>query len=230
MGLTSADHRLIETLDRRFPQKNIKNNFNVYAALPPALRLDQAMQDLKKMNRSGWVRIGVPPEIMQNVAQHQESAAHFILVATHGREIKEARKAAEMLLHHDTTEGPPGDFTPNDAISKEEKNKIEEISARLIFEAFPLHHRNWRDFEDNAHPASPLAHDGDQGEMLTRALYNQEHAPHLRGALKPFWIYAKERIKTERIMEVYHELEEAGNGGRPSPVYEAMKAHYKVQK
>ncbi|MCB9990560.1 MAG: HD domain-containing protein [Rhodospirillales bacterium] len=92
-----------------------------------------------------------------------------------------------MLEIHDIAEAITGDFTIHDNISKPEKYRLEEIAARLIFEAYPQQLALWRDFENKNNPEALIGHDIEKAQVYFRCLdYERDH-PYLGFKFDDFW-------------------------------------------
>lgn len=187
-SIDEDDWRFIAVIDARFPEKSIRAKFNSYAALTPDARLARAMEDLKKVLRAGWKRIGIPAEDVQNVFDHQEGMKR--LCGQHAR-------AVAIAGVHDVPEVIAGDFTPHDDISKADKSRIEYLAAKIIFQAHPDLLGLWLEYETGTSEDAHIVKDIDKCEMLeTAAMYERKY-PHLKEALDHFWTGAVPKIVTE---------------------------------
>lgn len=186
--LCKDDWAFIDTIDTRFPDKNIRAKFNTYAALAPDARQAQAMEDLKRVLRAGWKRIGVPAEDVQNVFDHQEGMKRMC-----GR----YARAAAIAGVHDVPEVIAGDFTPHDNISKADKSRIEYLAAKVIFQARPDLLSLWLEYETGTSDDAHIVKDIDKCEMLETAAIYARRYPHLKESLELFWTGAVPKITTE---------------------------------
>jgi putative hydrolases of HD superfamily len=228
---SDAEQKFIDEMNARFPGRSIRENFSFYARLDPALRLSQAENDAKKILRAGWVRIGVPAESHQSIFEHEQAAGHFIMLFAARHCIADAQAAINIALNHDKPcEAIVSDFTPHDSITKPEKARLEDMAARIVLEAYPEIYALWREYEDGVTLSAHIAHDADQMEMLTRALYIEERHPQMHDALTPFWQSAARRLHTPMAKQEYAELVKVRSDGVTSVIYEDMRTHYQKQK
>jgi putative hydrolase of HD superfamily len=233
--LTQEEQSFISGIETRFHDKHIMDKFNFYARIEPHRRLQQAEADLQTIQRQGWVRIGVPPETMQNIYEHEVSMVRLIQSMPTSLATNEKEKAQQMAYYHDITEAIVSDFTPLDPITKDEKARLESIAARIIFESHPKQHEFLQEFEENTSRVALFVNDTDQLEMVSRALYIEERHPHMADALTPFWDYAGKKLSTDDGHALFTSFIkdrfnlQAGTADR-SDVYTAIRAHYAAQR
>lgn len=88
------------------------------------LELMHLIEQLKLQKRTGWVRQGVDgPE---SIADHMYRMAVLSLLSEEDEDLDVGR-CVQMAVVHDLAEASVGDITPFDGISKEAKQKLEEV-------------------------------------------------------------------------------------------------------
>ena len=88
---------------------------------------------LKDVPRAGWIRHGIgSPE---SVAAHSWGVSWLVLVLCPPE--LDRHRALAMAILHDLPEVRCGDITPHDAISREEKDRLERDALRGLLEGSP---------------------------------------------------------------------------------------------
>lgn len=92
------------------------------------LELMHLVEQLKLQKRTGWVREGVKgPE---SIADHMYRMAILSLLSEEDDQL-DIGKCMQMAVVHDLAEASVGDITPFDGISKQDKQKLEEVCVLL---------------------------------------------------------------------------------------------------
>lgn len=88
------------------------------------LELMHLIEQLKLQKRTGWVREGVKgPE---SIADHMYRMAMLSLLSEEDEDL-DIGKCVQLAVVHDLAEASVGDITPFDGITKEAKQKLEEV-------------------------------------------------------------------------------------------------------
>jgi putative hydrolase of HD superfamily len=128
---------------------------------------------LKALQRTGWVRKGVPnPE---TVAGHSWGISWLILLLL--PEDLNRERALSFAVIHDLAEVRTGDFTPNDGISKAMKRSLEREALTGLLKG---HDRSatlttlWQAYEDQQCPESQFVKELDRLDMAIQAVVYAE--------------------------------------------------------
>jgi putative hydrolase of HD superfamily len=130
-------------------------------------------QSLKTTPRTGWVNHGIGnPE---SIADHMYRMSLMAMVAS--KEMPELcqAKCVNLALIHDLAEALVGDITPNDPVTKEEKQKLESDAMAKIREVLgdslggDTIEQLWHEYEDGITPEAKLLKDLDKLEMIQQA-------------------------------------------------------------
>jgi 5'-deoxynucleotidase YfbR-like HD superfamily hydrolase len=104
--------------------------------------------ELKKINRSGWIRHDIPEP--ESVADHSFRTAFIAMIL--GDMLKvDKLKLVKMALIHDLAEVLAGDITPHDGMPMEEKLKREEASIVELLNDLPNGDEYiglWKEYEE----------------------------------------------------------------------------------
>jgi len=166
--------KFIDTIQRRFPQKNIAEKFRRFSAMEPAARYEAALNELKKLPRTGYHRRGIPLFDTETVFEHVEEIKQ--LAKSQTPEGYDIFLLLDIIDAHDLGEAIIGDFTPKDEISDEEKHRLEFLAINLISEFNPDIRERWRDYEQGRNKEGLLAMDFDKLQMFNRSRrYNLTH-------------------------------------------------------
>ena len=88
------------------------------------LELMHLIEQLKLQKRTGWVREGVKgPE---SIADHMYRMAMLSLLSEEDEDL-DIGKCVQLAVVHDLAEASVGDITPFDGVTKEVKQKLEEV-------------------------------------------------------------------------------------------------------
>lgn len=159
---------------------------------------------LKTIERSGWVRCGIPEP--ESVADHILRTAFMAMML--GDELGvDSKKLVQMVLLHDIAEAVVGDITPGDGISGEEKSRREEEGLKQLLGDIPNNEKYialWREYEEGTHPESKLARNLDKLEMALQAREYQAAYPEKN--LEEFITDAEALIDVPEIVELLREV------------------------
>jgi putative hydrolase of HD superfamily len=193
ISVTPDDALFLQDITSRF--SHVAHKLALFDALPAVERPAAATEALKIQPRSGWLRIGIPPQEVETVFDHVENCKTLASRLTEGTDCE---RLMQMIAIHDLPEAVIGDFTPFDKISPKEKHKLEELALRLIFSDASQNNALalWNEFEENATPAAKLARDIDRIDMAEKAIAYMNLHPDLGSELQEFVVYAEERITT----------------------------------
>lgn len=133
----------------------------------------QLTEQLKRTPRTGWVNHGVDKP--ESIADHMYRMSLMAMVAAKEMPGLDQNRCVKLALIHDLAEAIVGDITPNDPVSKEEKNKMESDAMAKIramlgdalggedMEAL------WHEYEDQVTDEAKLLKDLDKLEMIMQA-------------------------------------------------------------
>ena len=218
---TVEEIKLIEEIDKRFPQKSIMKDFNRYSVASAANRINMAVEDLKKLSRSGCTRINTPIEIVQNVWQHEQSLMYMVKL------LGGSDRAINLAKYHDHTEAIVTDFTPLDNIVKAEKTCLERLAAKIIFEKFPQEYTTWLEYEEKKTSDAVLVGNVDKMEFTCYALYKEEKYPEMHDVLIEMWDDIATKVKIPSLKNVFEKLLAYKNGeSNDKSIYKEMKPYY----
>ncbi|MDJ1138811.1 HD domain-containing protein [Marinicella marina] len=183
-GITAYNDRTIELLDL-ISKKDVlltsNRKLQAYCELIKECILDtnfslcnylSQLFELKKLDRAGWIRMGVNEKIdrVESVAEHTFSTfliTSLFLNENHDQsdEKFDRSKVINLLLHHDLAESIVGDIiNKNEADLKSEENAIAKIS---LYGTFPgisnlsFFYDLWKEFEDKTSVEGKIAKDID---------------------------------------------------------------------
>lgn len=151
---------------------------------------------LKKIRRSGYPFLGSGGE---SVADHSFRTALIghILALMQGHENPE--KVALMCLIHDLAEARTGDqnYVNKQYVSSDESRAFSDAVMGLPWEM--LYRELWEEYRKEQTPASKLAHDADQLDLLVELKEQQD----LGNRYAPRWIkYVLKRLHTEEAVRL----------------------------
>ena len=89
------------------------------------LEVMHLVEQLKLQKRTGWVRNDVKSP--ESIADHMYRMAILSLLSEEDQEL-DIGKCVQMAVVHDLAEASVGDITPFDGVTKEAKQKLEEVS------------------------------------------------------------------------------------------------------
>ena len=154
------------------------------------LRFLRAAGMLKRVVRSGWVRVGI--ENPESVADHSYRTA-FLSMLLADLEGVDCEKALRMALLHDLAESMTGDLTPEEKRSLGGEYHRREMSAmRRILGELPreLAHRYmklWDEYQRGETPEARLVQMADRLEMVLQAFEYELEGEAEAGRLDRFW-------------------------------------------
>lgn len=164
---------------------------------------------LKKIKRSGWVRIGVADS--ENVADHIFRLSIFALATAHELKIDQ-KKIVRMALVHDLAESIVGDIVTDrggNIVGSEEKHLKEKQAIESILgnlkdgrEFINL----WDEFEHQESREAKILKQLDRLEMVMTALEYEKDVSDLK-KLDEFWESARKVIKEPLIVDWFKQLE-----------------------
>jgi putative hydrolase of HD superfamily len=99
-----------------------------------AVEFARLIGKLKTTPRTGWVRRGVPR--YESVADHSWRVATLSLLLC-GQDDMDANKCIQMALVHDLAECIVGDIAPDDNVSKDDKQKMEQDAMETLLQSCP---------------------------------------------------------------------------------------------
>lgn len=129
------------------------------SAATKAVEFARVIGKLKTVPRTGWVRRGVPK--YESVADHSWRVAALALLLV-GREDVDASKVLTMAVIHDMAEAVVGDIAPDDNVTKEEKQQMEEQAMSRLAECLGSAEESGR----AAHLLSTLFHEYEVRESV----------------------------------------------------------------
>lgn len=204
--LSDDEGAFVREIDARFPDRHIDANAERYLAIPRPLRLKAAWKACYTILRSGYVRRGVPADAQQTLGNHEvfvgKIAYHFAPASV---DAEQARYAGEI---HDKPEVIATDFTPHDPITRQEKGRLEDIAARIIFDE--QSYKVWREHEERQSPLSKWVQDCD---FLERCLHIvgvvERRYPDFANKMDLMFTEIEERLHTDQGKAVYKQLSES---------------------
>ena len=152
----------MEDISNRFPnaKPSILNRFKFFHAIPADIRLLHTITALRYVPRQGLIQRGYDPAHIIDVREHSLGVKSVLRKAYNAgvlddflrseQEPQETiKKAFRKAERHDLQETLTTDFTPSDMsiISKQEKNHLEELAARIIYEVHPERYREFMEYE-----------------------------------------------------------------------------------
>lgn len=220
-AVSESDYEFISEIDSRFPKRSIKDKFNKFASAKPKERLDLAYTELASTVREYCYQLNVPEYLWQSVDEHQNNMVEILDF------IGGSDDAKDQAVIHDVCETLTSDFTPRDDITKEEKLRLEELAANIVFEAYPQERAVWDEYEQRVTLASQETKDADFLELLTAVVHIEYNQPELHEEMEEVWYGPKFYFTTDKAKECYEELIEdrvlAAAGKKPkSALYKHM--------
>jgi putative hydrolase of HD superfamily len=155
--------------------------------------------ELKRIARSGWMRVGV--EHPESVAEHSYRTALLAMLLA-DLEGLDGGRVVRMALLHDLAESRIGDLTPEEKeLLGETHRRGEEEAMLIILNGLPLGLAGryldlWREYQEGKSPEARVVHQADRLEMILQALeYEEEGIEPLR--LDHFWRWEGEGIASQ---------------------------------
>ena len=150
----------------------------------PALSSYLRLMRLKRLYRQGWLKRGLPMSLCESVAEHSFGTAFLaLLIAGQAGECGEfgtldSGRAALLAIVHEMGESYAGDITPEDGVSREDKERLERDAILRALEGHPDREwflSLWEEFEEGATPEAAFVRQLDRLEMgLQAALQEAE--------------------------------------------------------
>lgn len=165
--------------------------------------------NLKRIKRSGWVRIGVKSP--ESVADHVFRTTILALVLGKDLEVN-ADKLVKMSLVHDLAECLVGDLVVDrggkTVGSLKDKHQKEAIAIRKIFRGLPQGNKLislWVEYEHQETQTSKVLKELDKLEMALQALEYETEVE--SETLDEFWESARKYIQSSRVRKLFREIE-----------------------
>lgn len=126
---------------------------------------------LKDLDRSGWVRRGVPGA--ESVAAHSWGVSWLVLALC--PDDLDTERALIYAVLHDLPEVRVGDLTPHDGVSREDKAAREAAALDGLVSSLPVRLRDaWHAYEAQADPESRFVRQLDRLDMAIQAVAYQQ--------------------------------------------------------
>ncbi len=173
---------------------------------PPLFEAITALRGLKERSRAGWLLRGV--KNVESVADHSWRAG--IIAYVLAPEGYDREKMLRMGVLHDISEINDRDYTPLDGISKEEKEKREQIAVESFLKTIPEPQRSeWRElndeFEARETKESKFVKEVEVLEMVFQAL-EYENDKNYEKHLTEFLMSTEKRITIPVLKEYWNEI------------------------
>jgi 5'-deoxynucleotidase YfbR-like HD superfamily hydrolase len=169
------------------------------------IKVAQTAGYLKRLKRTGWVRIGVKDA--ESVADHSFRTALLCMLLTKSRKIN-YQKIVEMAIIHDLGETATSDIRYEEGnkiiASEKAKEKLEEDVLKTIFE--PLDDGKyyldlWYEFRDQSTEEARLLKQIEKIEMALQAVeYKKMGLP--EPLTREFIINAKKYVKDNELKKI----------------------------
>jgi len=162
-----------------------------------------ALAQLKHLYRQGWLRIGVPKDKCESVAEHSFGVATLALCLAPARsKTFDVGRAVTLALVHDMGETFAGDIMPSEGISVDRKHALERRAARRLFRCLPAGKRLmalWAEYEEQKTPEAKFVRQLDRLEMsLQAAVYGRQ----LGLDVQEFFATAKSAVGDRRLLRI----------------------------
>lgn len=179
-------------------------------ALPAVAQVWFELAQLKQLFRQGWLRVGVPRERCESVAEHSFGVALLSLfIAESYFPEADANRVMRIALLHDLGEARVGDLTPTHGVSKEEKHERERAAVREILGRLPraeAYLAAWDEYERGESLEAKIVKQADRLEMALQATVYEHDG---FGNLEEFFASARAAMKTETFAALLREIERA---------------------
>lgn len=176
---------------------------------------------LKEVKRKGWVMDGVKDP--ESVTDHSWRVALIVMVLGAKRKIN-MEHALKMALIHDIPEVRVGDIVeiekikynlpgtepPKemfDQISKEEKHKIEENTARDMLSDIEGAFEIWKEYQEGKTEEAKFVKQVDKLETVLQALEYESKGNYSSKTLHHYYPYGRENIKDPELLKLLDEIE-----------------------
>ena len=174
----------------------------------PLLEAYFEANQLKQLYRQGWLRVGIPQERCESVAEHSFGVALLCLlvIEAHFPEA-DASRAVRIALLHDLGEAYVGDLTPSSGVDKAEKHRLEREAVRRILGKLPrgeAHLALWEEYEAGSSFEARLVRQLDRLEMgLQACIYEGQGV----GDLSEFFASVHRALEAPELQALLAELE-----------------------
>ncbi|QSQ26825.1 HD domain-containing protein [Pyxidicoccus parkwayensis] len=166
------------------------------------------LNHLKQLFRQGWLRVGIPPERCESVAEHSFFVALLGLFVAEGFFPQaDASKVVRIALLHDLGEAYAGDITPHDGVDKAAKHALERRAVETIFGKLPRaaeYLSLWDEYEHGTSFEARLVRQLDRLEMGLQACVYEHHG---MGDLSQFYASVDKALESPELRAVLAELE-----------------------
>lgn len=166
------------------------------------------LNHLKQLFRQGWLRVGIPQERCESVAEHSFFVALLgLFVAESLFPHADASKVVRIALLHDLGEAYAGDITPHDGVDKAAKHALERRAVETIFGKLPRaaeYLALWDEYEHGTSFEARLVRQLDRLEMgLQACVYEHQGF----GDLSQFYASVDKALESPELRAVLAELE-----------------------
>lgn len=166
------------------------------------------LNHLKQLFRQGWLRVGIPPERCESVAEHSLFVALLGLFVADGFFPEaDASKVVRIALLHDLGEAYAGDITPHDGVDKAAKHALERRAVETIFGKLPRaaeYLALWDEYEHGTSFEARLVRQLDRLEMGLQACVYEHQG---MGDLSQFYASVDKALEAPELRAVLAELE-----------------------
>jgi len=174
----------------------------------PLIQAYFELNHLKQLYRQGWLRVGLPPERCESVAEHSLGVALLCLfIADTYFPEADVSKVVRIALLHDLGEARVGDITPHDPVGTEEKHRREREAMSHILGGLPRGDEYlalWEEYEQGRSFEARLVRQVDRLEMgLQACIYEHQGA----GDLSEFFGSVHKALESPELKAVLAELE-----------------------
>lgn len=163
---------------------------------------------LKQLYRQGWLRVGIPPERCESVAEHSLGVALLCLfIADSWFPEADASKIVRIALLHDLGEARVGDITPHDGVNPTQKHALERQAVAQILGKLPRgaeYLALWEEYEQGASFEAKLVRQVDRLEMSLQACVYEHQG---FGDLSQFFASAEKVMESPQLRVVLTELQ-----------------------
>lgn len=166
------------------------------------------LNHLKQLFRQGWLRVGIPQERCESVAEHSFFVALLgLFVAESLFPHADASKVVRIALLHDLGEAYAGDITPHDGVNKAAKHALERRAVETIFGKLPRaaeYLALWDEYEHGTSFEARLVRQLDRLEMgLQACVYEHQGF----GDLSQFYASVDKALESPELRAVLAALE-----------------------
>jgi putative hydrolase of HD superfamily len=163
------------------------------------------ISNLKKTKRTGWLRNGI--ESAESIADHMHRMALISWILDDPSLNRD--RLIKMAIVHDLAEATVGDITPDDSITKEEKERMErDAMDEFVKMLGNTDHAQelkelWEEYEAGNTPEAIACKDIDKFEMILQAY---EYESEYQTKLDSFFASTNGRFKNPKMIEMVAEL------------------------